>query len=250
MKALATLKKAENLRVFDKKTATRHRQAVICALGDESLRRGDGSEAMRCFSKAADMDPAFHPATILLARTCLHAGKRHLGTKSILKAWQASPHPDLADIWMKFHVPSRKTKSVYDEGKEAFAWMRQLYDLNPEHRESQRMMGLAAIEAGLWREARQYLMQAMDYRGLAKLERAETGNEAKAREWLEAAADNPPDPKWVCGECGHVTLDWQALCRHCSAFDRSQWMTPSLDVRDMPKKAVGYDADLLSPPAF
>lgn len=250
IKALATLKKGEKLGVFDKVSALHHHQAILCALGEEILRKGDVPEALRCFRHAADMDASFQPAVILLGRTCKNAGKRHLGTKYILKGWAKMPHPDLADIWMTFRPPSRKAKSIYDEGRDGYLWMKQLYDLNPANRESQRALGLAAMEASLWREAREHLAQAMDYRSLAKLERAETGNEAKAREWLEAASDSPPDPKWVCGACGHLTLDWQALCRHCESFDTYQWVTPSLDVREVPKKVVGFDADLLSPPAF
>lgn len=251
LKALSTLKKAQKIGVFDEKTARRHQQAILCALGEESFKRGDLREAMRTFRHAADLGRDFHPAVILLARACLAAGKRHLGTKYILKGWAASPHPDLAEAWFRFRPPPKKAVSVYDEGRDGYAWMKQLFDLAPEHRESHRAAGMAALEASMWREARTHLTKAMDYRGLARLERAETGNEAKAREWLEIAADNAPDPKWVCGGCGHVTLDWQPLCRHCGAFDQYQWAVPSLDVRELPSpRAVAPNADLLSPPAF
>lgn len=250
VKALATLKKAQKIGLFDAPTATRHRQAILCALAEESLRKGDRREALRTYRHAADLDVHFHPAVIGLGKTALAAGKRHLGTKYVIRGWSAAPHPDLADIWMKFKVPSRKSKSVYDEGRDGYSWMKQLYDFNPQNRESQRALGIAALDARLWREARTHLMQALDYRNLAKLERAETGNEAKAREWLEAATDNPPDPKWICGACGHVTLDWQALCRHCGAFNVYQWMIPSLDVREAPRKVAGLEPDLLTPPAF
>lgn len=249
-KALSTLRRAEKIGIFSSAAALRHRQALLCALGAESLQKGDLAEALRTFRHAADADLSFAPAVVFLARAAHAAHKRHLGTKYLLKGWAAAPHPDIAEHWKKFKAPPKKARSIYDEGRDFYLWMKQLYDLNPSHRESHRMIGEAALEAGMWREARHHLLQAADYRALAKLERAETGNEAKAREWLEIAAENPPDPKWICAECGYVTLDWEALCRHCGSFDAFQWMTPSLDVRETPRKAMGSAADLLSPPSF
>ena len=45
----------------------------------------------------------------------------------------------------------KKSASVYDEGREACDWAKRLYDLRPEHRDSLRLMGAAALEARRWR---------------------------------------------------------------------------------------------------
>ena len=84
-------------------------------------------------------------------------------------------------------------------------------------------MGRAALEARRWREARDFMVKSQDYIGLAKLEQAETGNDAQARAWLEAAVTGAPEPKWTCRDCGHAALDWSPLCRGCGVFNALSW---------------------------
>lgn len=244
-KADATLRKAEKLGIFDDAAAKRHRQALFTALADDAVHQGHLAQAIKAAARAFDLDPAFAPAAIRLARLYGETGKRRAALKTLLAAWKAQPHPDLADLWMKFMPPAKKPKSPYDAGKETLAWMRQLTAKNPDHRNSQRALGAAALQARLWREAREYLTRGTDYRTLAKLEREETRNDTKAREWLEIAAENPPEPKWICHACGSAALDWTALCRHCSAFNQQEWRTPSLDIHEPPRRVAGFDGGLI-----
>jgi HemY protein len=129
--------------------------------------------------------------------------------------------------------------------------MGKLAALRPDHRESRRALGRAALDAGLWKEARSELSAAVDYRALAKLEHTESRNDAAAGQWLEKAADQLPDPRWICTSCGHAAADWTALCLHCGAFDNLEWMTPSADGMPLPRPAAALtgDAAVLSPPA-
>jgi HemY protein len=248
LKAERTLKKAAKLGVFDADTAARHRQAIWTAMSADAEAHGETAAALKLAQSALSLDPGFTPAAARAARLANERGKRRAALKIIEIAWEKNPHPDLAALWMSWAPPSRKSKSIYDSGRDVLEWAKKLDARNPDHREGRRLIGNAALQVKLWREAREQLAQAMDYRALARLEREETGNEAKAREWLEMAADAAPDPRWICAACGHGAPEWQALCRHCGHFNSMSWMTPSLDVHEPVKRVANMSHGILEPP--
>ncbi|MDD9900096.1 MAG: tetratricopeptide repeat protein [Alphaproteobacteria bacterium] len=224
--AEAALKRGARLGVFSKEDVARHRQALLLARADDAFQSGDVVAAHKQAAKALDINPAFTPAAGRLARFYLHAGKRKAAIKTLLRGFAAHPHADLTAAWMRLQPETAKTVSVYDEGRAAYQWARRLYDACPGHSAGLSMLGVAAVGARQFSEARTLLTQAADYRALAALERAEHNDEAKARQWLEAANDAPPAPLWVCGCCGFAALDWSPLCRHCGVFNASKWDAP------------------------
>jgi HemY protein len=62
---------------------------------------------------------------------------------------------------------------------------------------------------------------------MARLEEAERGDVALAREWLDRAAGALPDPRYICANCGADSLEWSSLCPRCGAFDALAWRTPA-----------------------
>lgn len=250
LKAERTLRKAEKIRVFDRAAAAAHRQAIWTAMSQDAEARGEPAAALRLAESAFRLDPGFTPAALRVAGLLEAKGKRRAAVKAVEAAWTRNPHPALAALWMSWAPAPKKSKSIYDAGREGYEWAKRLFDLAPEHRDAHRLLGHAALDARLWREARTHLATGGDYRLLARLEREESGNEAKAREWLEQAAENPPDPRWVCRACGHAAPDWQALCRHCGHFNSVSWLTPSLDPHAPAPKAIAPGTDLLSPPRY
>lgn len=247
--ALDVLKKAEKMRIFDVTTARHHRQAILTAQALENDKQGYLTIAAEQAARAASLDESFSPAVILLADLYERLGKLRPARKSIERAWKAHPHPALAALWMKLMPPAGKAPSVYETGRDAYQWARRLGDLNPEHTLSHKITGHAALNASMWKEARQRLTAANDFRGLAKLEHAETGNEARAREWLEHAADFPAEPKWVCQECGAHANDWSALCTHCFAFNAQSWMIPQVETHSAAGLIGRMGGDIIAPPA-
>lgn len=245
------LARAARLNVFPAKEALHHKQALLLASADEAFSSGNLPAAQKLAHQAFALDPAYTPAALRLCRAYLQADKRHKTLKTILKAWQANPHPDLAEFWARLKPQPRKATSPYDVGRDGYLWIKQLHDLHPQHHDSLRALGTAALEARLWREARDYLLQAQDYRQLAKLEQIETGNEAKAREWLEIAAESPADPKWVCDDCGYTALDWAPLCHRCGSFNRAQWVIPAQNDHNTGRLALTnpFHDGLITPPA-
>jgi HemY protein len=244
-----TLRRAEKLGIYSKVEAAAKRQAIWTAMAEEAAAKGDTAAAMRMAESAFNIGHGFTPAAVLLAKLQAQVGKRNAALKTILKGWKANPHPALSALWAAHAPAPGKNVSPYDIGRGNYQWMQHLQKTMPDSRDGLRALGNAALDAKLWKEAREPLTAAQDYRALARLEREEKGDEAKAREWLEMAADAPTEPRWVCGPCGHAAAEWQAVCTHCGQFGASGWSVPVVELHEPLKRAVGYDAGILSPPA-
>lgn len=247
--ALDVLKKAEKMQVFDTQTARRHRQAIMTAQAIENEKQGYLIIAAQHAARAAALDYSFTPPSALLADIYARMDKKRPAQKAVERAWKAQPHPSLAALWLRLMPPAGKAPSVYETGRDKYQWARRLSDLNPTHTLSQKLAGHAALDASMWKEARERLTAANDFRGLARLEHAETGNEAKARAWMERAADFPPDPKWVCHTCGNHAAEWSALCPHCFAFDAQGWVIPQVETHAAQGLIGQMGGDIIAPPA-
>jgi HemY protein len=243
-RAQDALKKAGRLGVFRVHEILQYKQVLFLAEADEVFIKGDPVAAHKLAARAFDLNPAFTPAALRLAGFYENVGKKRAMLKVIEKAWGAAPHPELAALWMKACPPSGKISAPY-------VWAQKLYAYQPDHREALRMLGAAAVAGRQWREARDLLMRACDYPGLAQLEKEETGSEARVRAWLEAAAETPPGPRWICTACGHVASRWQATCSHCGSFGTVEWTSPDSDLRELSGRTIGMAGgiagDILSP---
>jgi HemY protein len=130
---------------------------------------------------------------------------------------------------------------------------------NPNHVETHRALGMAALAAGLWGDARRHLEKLVaaeraqggpgsglshaTCRAMAALEDGERTDpktaQAAVRHWLDADAEAQPDPAWICSVCGHpgeagpASGHWQAVCPHCSGIDTYRWQRPVLPTADI-----------------
>jgi HemY protein len=251
LKAERTLRRAEKLGVFDAKQARAARQALWTAMSDEARAQGELKAAHRLAQSAFSLDPGFSPAATRTASLAEDKGKRRQALKTVQAAWAEKPHPDLGALWMGWTPPPKRSKSVYDAGRHIYDWAKKLGDLLPDHPDGHRLMGKAAMDARMWREARDHLMRGQDHRALARLETEQTGDADRAREWLDEAAAAPPEPRWVCHTCGQANGDWQALCPSCGNFNSLQWTVPGaegLRRAGSPAPLTPHDM-LLAPPA-
>lgn len=250
-KALLTLRKAEKAGVFTSEAALRHRTALLLALSEKLEKQDKVSDARNLAKDAFALMPGFPPAAMHLAQLYRAAEKRRAALKTIEKAWEKNPHPDLAILWQDMAPPAKKSVSIYDSGRHVYVWVKKLTDIHPDHHDSHYALGHAALEAGLWREARDNLASARDYRAMARLEQAETRNETKAREWLEQAAEEPAERKWTCTSCSHSGLQWEALCPQCRGFNTAEWIVPEFGRSQALLDNGGFvlpPADLITPP--
>jgi len=247
-KAEQTLSKAIRIGVVDRLLGQKHRQAILLARSHEAYQKEILHSALSFAKKAFNLNPGFVPAAERLAVLYQETNKRRAAVKTIEKSWRLSQHPILAQLWLQLK-PAAKSQNISEaETNEAtYQWMRQLFRLAPYGDVSQSAMGGAALYAGHYAEARELLKNAGAYRQLAKLEKLETGNETKAHEWMEMAADAPPKPQWVCDDCGHVSAAWHPLCFHCEGFDTYNWTRPSVHLH-MPPSLEDLDTGFIEPP--
>ena len=217
----------------------RHQAAVHLELSRAAATQGDAAEALRQAKRAYRADPD-HPAVgAWLAERYLGAGRARRAAQLVEQAWIRRPHPDLLAAYRKARAP-----------KSTLAWageVEKLAALAPKHPESQRALGDAALEAGLWGEARKHFTSAIALTGdappatfcrkLATVEDRDTGDAAAAQRWLTLAAEGHPDAAWICDACGAVHGEWRPVCGRCGTFDRFSWRVPDRAVPVLPGAA-------------
>lgn len=223
--ALATLKQAARGRQVGEAEARRRRAVLLLAQARAAEAEGRDDTALDRAKDAIDLTPDLVPAVALVARRYLKVGKIRRATRTVERAWAATPHPELAAaygaIWRD------------EPALDRFKAFERLAQLKPEHPESHIALAEAALEAQLWGAARNHLEQARKaepsarvLRLLARLEESEHNDLDAARRWLEHAAVAVAAPQWVCTSCGAVSAEWTPLCGHCHAFDGLRWQAP------------------------
>jgi HemY protein len=226
--AQATLAAAARRRTLPADRQRHHSGIALHQLSLAAERRGDLREAAKLAARAqrqaADLAvPAAQHARLLIA-----LGRRRAAARAIERAWRRAPHPGLARLYLD---------TTPEAGPLARASVAQrLAAANPQAEESHLVVAEASLAARLWGEARRHLDLAAEAaagipsrrvcRLMARLEESEKGDMAAARSWLDRALAAPPDPCYVCAQCGGDSPDWQPLCRHCSGFDTLQWRCP------------------------
>lgn len=238
--AEATLKKALRNSVIDKDSFRRHQVALQLGLSMSAEDNGDDARAMHLAKSANRLDRTAPHAALRYARMLHKVGRRGAAVKVIEKTWASAPHPDLAALWVQL-APAPGKKADADERKLAKAkWHNRLAVLNPASVTSAALAADAALDAGLWGDARQHLERALEheptaqiFRLLARLERGENKDDDKAQYWMERAATAMPDKVWQCASCSHIEGEWAPLCPECGAFNTFGWGHPDLRVNDV-----------------
>jgi HemY protein len=223
--------------------AAQHRRAVLLA---ERARQAllpetanaDLDAALRSAREALKLDAAFVPARLLLAHLLQRTNRRREAAKLIEQDWDSNPHPLLARAYVESEPGERPA--------ERMKRLDRLARQNPNHVETHRALGMTALAAGLWSDARRHLEKLVEAerngggishataRAMALLEEGEHGATAEARRWLDQAAEAAADPAWICTACGHpgeagpASGHWQAVCPYCAAIDSYRWQRPAL----------------------
>jgi HemY protein len=223
--AEATLKAARQSNVIAGEAAKRRRVLFLCERAKAAARSDQLREAEAFAKQAHGLDPAFVPAALLAAERALAAGEGERARKVITTTWARSPHPELARMF----VDSLRESPAIERMK----WVEKLVQPVAEHPESRLALAEAMLKARLWGLARSELEAAEKlrpgarvYRLMAELEESEHGDAEKAREWLIKASGAPPEPLWVCAECGSLGGEWRMYCPNCEAVDSLRWREP------------------------
>jgi HemY protein len=221
--ARSTAKAAEKLKVIDRE---RFRRIEGITRLEQARLETDPSRAVTLARDAVRHLPDFVPALAIEARILARGGRGREAEKILEKAWSRGlAHPMIAGAYAAL----RPDESALDRARR----FERLTQGRPDAVESRLTLAETAIAAGLWGAARKALeaVAAAERaapslrlcRLMARLEEGEHGDLAAARRWLTLAADAPPDPAWVCGDCGAAASDWTARCGHCGEFDSLAW---------------------------
>ena len=223
--ALAALESNRQSGLIDKLMAQRQRAVLLTAraMAEEN---GDRHRAVAAAAEAAKLAPTLVPAAALAGRLLVEAGQWRKASRIIETAWEANPHPDLAEIYT--HLKPG------DAAPERLARIRTLVERTPGNVEGALAIARAAIDAHEFNEARRALTPlaitptqrvAML---MAELEEAEHGDVGRARQWMARAVRAARDPAWTAD--GYVSDRWLPVSPVSGRLDAFEWKIPVAEI--------------------
>jgi HemY protein len=197
---------------------------------------GNDAQALTFARDAFGLAPERIAAASQLAKLQIKTGDSKRAMKTLEKTWSLAPHPDLADLYIKASGESDPLKRV--------GIVRRLAAQKPEDMESNFALAKAALEAGLWGEARRHLDAAGGSnpsvrvcRLMAEIEERAQSDPTKVHDWLTRAAHAPADKAWRCSACHAHHENWRSVCESCGAFGTLHWRAPGTFGQVLPPEA-------------
>jgi HemY protein len=188
-------------------------------------RAGSDGDALALAREAFGLAPERIAVSSRLAELQIKTGDGRRAMRTLERGWALAPHPDLAALYLKASGESDALKRV--------GVVRKLAAQKPDDLESNLALAQAALDAGLWGEARRYLDAAGGTnppvrvcRLMAEVEERAQSDQAKVHEWLARAAAAPADKAWRCSACGAHHEAWRSVCESCGAFGTLHWRAP------------------------
>lgn len=237
--ALRTLDVARRQKHIDRTLADRRRAVLLTAQALEA-EDGDIDRARELALEANKLAPGLVPAAELAGRLLVNQGRIARAGRIISRAWELSPHPDLA----RAYAYLRPGDSPRDRLKRVTT----LAQAMPESAEGAVAVAAAAIEARAWREAREALAPLAANRPtarvcslMARIEGGEAGDQGRVREWLARAVRAPRDPAWTAD--GFTSDRWAPVSPISGDLDAFEWKVPvesiaPAEMRAAPEEAV------------
>lgn len=200
----------------------RRQRGVLLAARALDLEATDRDRARASAMEAVKFAPTLVPAATLAAKFLSEANQTRRAMQVLEAAWSAGPHPDLAEAYA--HV------RLGDSALRRLQRVEKLAAKVPGHIESALAVARAAIDAGEFARARSALepfVAAPTRRVallMAELERAEHGDDGRARGWMLRAVRAALDPAWTAD--GYVSERWRPVSPVTGRLDAFQWLTP------------------------
>jgi len=226
------------------KAAWQRQRAVLLTARALAAETTDRTLARTLALEAVRLAPTLVPAAALSGRLLGEAGDMRRAARVIEAAWQANPHPDLAETYT--HL--RPGDSARDRLKSTEALAR----LSPASVEGALAVAQAALDAREFAVARAALAPlrsaptqrvAMLIAKLAEME----GDEGRAREWTARALHARRDPAWTAD--GLVSDRWMPVSPVTGRLDAFEWKEPLAELGSPAGAVIESDADFLDLPA-
>ncbi len=207
--------------LIDKPTYRRQRAVLLTAraLATEEI---DRDRAKLLSLEAVKLAPSLVPAAVLAGRLLGESGDLRKAARIIETAWQANPHPALAEGYAHLRPG--------DSARQRLVRIQALAEKSPGNIEAALAIGRAAIDAHEYAAARRALapLAIVPTRRvaalMAELEQLEHNDEGRAREWMTRALRGRRDPAWTAD--GFVSDRWMPVSPATGRLDAFQWKDP------------------------
>lgn len=203
------------------KAEYRRKRAVLLTARAIALGDTQRDTAREAVLEAVKLAPDLVPAAALAGRRLSEAGEPRKARRILERAWESSPHPDLAEAYADLRLG--------DSARERLARMQKLADKVPGQLEGALAVARAAVEAKEFATARKTLepyLAAPTRRVatlMAEIEEAEHGDTGRVREWMGRAMRAAGDPAWTAD--GVVSDRWLPVTPN-GRLDGFQWRVP------------------------
>ena len=203
------------------------RRGAVLALSEakQVLEDDQTIEAREAAIEANRLSPDLIPAAVMAARSYLEKGQKKYAMRVLKKAWEAQPHPDLAQAFAE--VEPNETPE--DRVKRFRAFTRGQSD----HPETQMLEAELLIAAEDFPAAGRAMGDLFDREPTARaaalmaaVERGQGAPDNVVQGWLARAVTAPRGEQWVCDNCQHIHAEWQSVCENCEALDTLSWKRP------------------------
>jgi len=205
----------------------KEKTAIMTAYADDLLLEGDKPKAVKMLRKAIKLRPDFVPAVSRLVPLLLEEKQRRAALYVIREAWKRNPHRDLPPLWGLIAPSLKPTDTV-----KRLRWFEKLIALQPENEEAYLAAAQAAIEDGLWGEARGFCDKAESIRKSARVYRLRAqvaqseGNMKLAADCLQQASRSDHGQVWVCAKTGRLYDGWMPVAKPHGSFNTIIWDYP------------------------
>jgi HemY protein len=225
--------------LVDRDTYRRDRAVLLTARALESDAADDREGARALALEAVKFAPTLVPAAALAGRLLGEAGERRRAARIVEAAWQANPHPDLAEAYAHLQPGG--------SARDRLARVETLAKSSPGNTDGALAVARAALDAQEFAVARRVLTPlaiAPSQRVamlMAELEEKEHGDEGRAREWMTRAVRAKPDPAWTAD--GSRSDRWMPVSPVTGRLDAFQWKDPIADL-DADEALIEHEREL------
>ena len=205
----------------------RRRDAVL-ALQEARVVMDDAApiDAREAAIEANKLSPDLIPAAAMAARSYSLKGDKKNATRVLKKAWEMTPHPDLAAAFAEIEpeeTPAARLKRF-----------KTLTALRADDGETRMLLAELNIAAEDFPSARRALgdLATTQPTGrsvalMAAIVRGEGAEDSIVREWVARALAAPRGPQWCCEKCQAIHAEWHPICDNCNGFDTLSWRKPA-----------------------
>ncbi len=203
----------------------RRKRAVLLTARAQALSGIERDTARGLALEAVKLAPDLVPAAAMAGRRLVEAGELRRARRILEAAWNASPHPDVAEAYADLRLG--------DSARDRLSRMQKLAAMMPGQLEGALAVARAALDAREFATARAALepyVSAPTRRVatlMAEIEDAEHGDTGRVREWMARAMRASGDPVWTAD--GVVSDRWLPVSPN-GRLDGFEWRVPLAEI--------------------